>query len=307
MAHPYISITSTLITGSQSIAASVAFAPNFTKGLTAAAKIDALVERQALIRSPSHPQPFNASGNVRFADADFVYASRPNIHVLSQLSLDILPGQNVGLVGASGCGKSTCFQLLVRFYDATAGVVELNGTDVRAAGLAAMRSDIGIVSQEPSLFDRTIAENIAYGDNSREVSRAEIIEAAQLANIHQFVCTLPLGYETRLGSKGTQLSGGQKQRIAIARALVRKPSVLLLDEATSALDMESEQVVQQALDAASVGRTCITIAHRLSTIVNSDVIFVVHDGRVVERGTHKELLELHGRYYQMYALQTGKG
>lgn len=212
----------------------------------------------------------------------------------------------MALVGASGCGKSTCLQLIVRYYEATAGAVQVDGVDVRSLSLDDLRRHIGIVSQEPSLFDRTIAENIAYGDNTRTVTRAEIIEAATQANIHQFVATLPLGYDTRLGTKGTQLSGGQKQRVAIARALVRQPRLLLLDEATSALDMESEKVVQAALDAASVGRTCVTIAHRLSTIVNSDVIFVVHDGRVVERGTHKELLELQGLYHMMYTLQTGR-
>lgn len=243
-------------------------------------------------------------GSVRFLDTEFHYASRPNSAVLQKLNLDIRPGQKVALVGVSGCGKSTCLQLLVRFYDTTGGTVHVNEADVRSQRLDKLRNQIGIVSQEPSLFDRTIAENIAYGDNTRDVQRADIIEAAKQANIHQFVSTLPLGYDTRLGSKGTQLSGGQKQRVAIARALMRQPRVLLLDEATSALDMESEKVVQAALDAASVGRTCVTIAHRLTTIVNCDVIFVLHGGRVVERGTHKELLAQHGRYHRMYALQT---
>lgn len=292
--------------GSASIAGSLAFAPNFTKGLMAAGKIHELYERVPLVRTPDTATEPSTAGNVQFLDTEFHYASRPNSAVLQKLTLDIQPGQKVALVGASGCGKSTCLQLLVRFYDATAGAVHTNDTDVRAQRLAVLRNGIGIVSQEPSLFDRTIAENIAYGDNTRVVPRADIIEAAKQANIHQFVAALPLGYDTRLGSKGTQLSGGQKQRVAIARALMRQPKVLLLDEATSALDMESEKVVQAALDEASRGRTCVTIAHRLSTIVSCDVIFVVHEGRIVERGTHKELLERRGRYHRMYALQTGR-
>lgn len=309
---PSSSVTGVLITGSQSIAGSLAFAPNFTKGLQAAAKIDELVKRQPPIRSPPGADPKLApptdgsSGSVGFREAEFFYASRPNSAVLQRLTLDIRPGQTVALVGASGCGKSTCLQLLLRFYDATGGSVHVDSHDVRNISLQALRSRIAIVSQEPVLFDRTIAENIAYGCNERaDVPRADIIAAAQQANIHTFIASLPLGYETPLGAKGTQLSGGQKQRVAIARALMRDPAVLLLDEATSALDMESEKIVQESLDAASAGRTCITIAHRLSTVVHSDVIFVVHEGRVVERGTHRELLEQQGRYYRLYTLQTG--
>lgn len=167
-----------------------------------------------------------------------------------------------------------------------------------------LRSKIGIVSQEPHLFDKTIAENIAYGDNSREVHMEEIIEAAKMANIHSFIASLPLGYDTSLGSKGTQLSGGQKQRIAIARALVRNPRVLLLDEATSALDTESEKIVQQALDLAKTGRTCLIIAHRLTTIVNADLICVVQGGKIAEFGTHQELMDKNGLYSQLHAVQS---
>ena len=167
-----------------------------------------------------------------------------------------------------------------------------------------LRSKIGIVSQEPSLFDKTIAENIAYGDNSRDVTMEEIIEAARAANIHSFIASLPLGYETSLGAKGTQMSGGQKQRVAIARALVRNPKVLLLDEATSALDTESEQLVQQALDLAKTGRTCLIIAHRLTTIMNADLICVLQGGRIAEIGTHDELLEKGGMYAQLHAVQS---
>jgi ATP-binding cassette subfamily B (MDR/TAP) protein 1 len=159
------------------------------------------------------------------------------------------------------------------------------------------------VSQEPVLFDRTIAENIAYGDNSREVPMDEIIEAAKAANIHEFVRNLPSQYETGLGNRGAQLSGGQKQRIAIARALVRNPKILLLDEATSALDTHSEKVVQAALDKARAGRTCIMIAHRLTTIHNADLICVVENGQIVEKGTHEELMKLNEKYAKLYVMQ----
>lgn len=162
---------------------------------------------------------------------------------------------------------------------------------------------MGIVSQEPSLFERTIAENIAYGDNSRRIELAEIIDAAKIANAHEFITHLPNGYETCLGARGTQLSGGQKQRIAIARALVRNPGILLLDEATSALDLQSERLVQTALDAARSGRTCIVIAHRLSTVLNADIICVLQHGQIVESGNHAQLMTRNGIYAKLYRSQ----
>lgn len=166
-----------------------------------------------------------------------------------------------------------------------------------------MRSKLGIVSQEPTLFERTIAENIAYGLNTRNVNMTEIMAAAKNANAHSFIMGLPNGYETRMGARGTQLSGGQKQRIAIARALVRNPQVLLLDEATSALDLQSEQLVQQALDLACTGRTCIVIAHRLSTVQNADLICVLQNGRIVEQGSHHQLIAKDGIYAKLHKTQ----
>ena len=206
----------------------------------------------------------------------------------------------MALVGQSGCGKSTVIQMIQRFYDLDAGSMNFQGNDVRNLNLPFVRSKLGIVSQEPVLFNKTIAENIRYGDNDREISMEEVIEAARRANIHSFVSSLPAGYDTSVGGKGTQLSGGQKQRVAIARALVRNPSIILLDEATSALDTESEKIVQEALETAQIGRTSITIAHRLSTIMNSDRIFVLEKGQVVEVGTHSELLSLRGIYYNLW-------
>ncbi|OTF71929.1 hypothetical protein BLA29_007031, partial [Euroglyphus maynei] len=201
------------------------------------------------------------------------------------------------------CGKSTCTQILERFYDYEHGEVFVDRNNIHQLNIAWLRSQIGIVSQEPILFDKTIAENIAYGDNSRQVEHSEIVRASQAAHIHDFIKSLPKGYDTSVGDKGAQLSGGQKQRIAIARALIRNPKILLLDEATSALDSESEKAVQKALDEARKGRTCLVIAHRLSTIRDVDKIIVIQNGRVAEQGTHDELIERRGVYYQMYMAQ----
>ncbi|XP_040289639.1 ATP-dependent translocase ABCB1-like [Bufo bufo] len=238
-------------------------------------------------------------GNLEFKNIQFVYPTRPNVQILQGLNLKVSKGQTLALVGSSGCGKSTVVQLLERFYDPEEGQVLADGINITSLHLKWLRSQIGIVSQEPILFDCSIKENIQYGDNSRLVPQEEVIEAAKAANIHTFIMNLPQGYNTRVGDKGAQLSGGQKQRIAIARALVRKPKVLLLDEATSALDTESEKIVQQALDSARQGRTCIVIAHRLGTIQNADNIAVIKNGKVVEYGTHNQLLANQADYYAL--------
>ncbi|KAL9915299.1 multi drug resistance 50 [Glossina fuscipes fuscipes] len=300
-------VAQSLIMGTVSIASALAFAPNFQKGLTAAENIYKLLTRSPEIvdRADVDTAPWYAEGNVAYEEVRFSYPARPEILVLRDLSLSVAKGERIALVGQSGCGKSTCIQLMQRFYDVNAGSITIDDKDLRSLSLQNLRRQMGIVSQEPILFDRTISENIAYGDNNRLVSQAEIIEAAKKANIHDFIVSLPLGYENRIGEKGTQMSGGQKQRIAIARALIRNPRVLLLDEATSALDAESESLVQAALDVASEGRTTITIAHRLSTIIDSDVIFVFKDGQISEYGTHRQLLELHGLYFSLYKLQSG--
>lgn len=304
--HPF-SVTQALIMGTVSISSAFAYAPNFQKGLLAAGKMNELFHRVPSVQDPDHgsDRQWQAHGSINFYDVHFHYPSRQSSKVLQGLNLDAYQGQTVALVGPSGCGKSTCIQLLERFYDATGGYVAIDDKKVTDVTLKNLRHNLGIVSQEPSLFARTIAENIAYGDNERDVPEAEVIQAAKKANIHNFITSLPLGYATPLGDKGTQLSGGQKQRVAIARALIRNPRILLLDEATSALDMESEKVVQEALDAAQEGRTCVTIAHRLTTIIDADVIFVIEKGQVAERGSHKELLEKRGLYHALYTLQSG--
>ncbi|XP_052841977.1 LOW QUALITY PROTEIN: ATP-dependent translocase ABCB1 [Drosophila gunungcola] len=300
-------VSQALIMGTASIANALAFAPNMQKGISAAKTIFTFLRRQPLIvdRPGVSRDPWHCDGSVRYDKVEFSYPTRREIQVLKGLHLGVGKGQKVALVGPSGCGKSTCIQLIQRFYDVDNGAALIDERDVRDVTMSNLRNQLGIVSQEPILFDRTIRENIAYGDNSRSVTDQEIISACKKSNIHEFIANLPLGYDTRMGEKGAQLSGGQKQRIAIARALIRNPKIMLLDEATSALDAESEKVVQDALDAASEGRTTISIAHRLSTVVHSDVIFVFENGVVCETGDHKQLLANRGLYYTLYKLQSG--
>ncbi|XP_035688021.1 ATP-dependent translocase ABCB1-like isoform X3 [Branchiostoma floridae] len=294
-----------IIFGAMAIGQASSFAPDYAKAKSSATKMFQLFDRQPAIDSSSEEgeKPQSCEGEVSFRDVQFAYPTREKVTVLKQFSTSVSPGETLALVGSSGCGKSTSVQLLERFYEALSGNVMIDGKDIRTLNIQWLRKQMGIVSQEPILFNTTIRENIAYGDNEREVTQAEIEAAAQAANIHNFITSLPDGYETNTGEKGTQLSGGQKQRIAIARALVRNPKILLLDEATSALDTESEKVVQEALDRAREGRTSIVIAHRLSTIFNADKIAVIHHGKVQEIGKHQELLANKGLYYKLVNAQ----
>ncbi|XP_040591750.1 phosphatidylcholine translocator ABCB4 isoform X3 [Mesocricetus auratus] len=302
-----ILVFSAIVFGAVALGHASSFAPDYAKAKLSAAHLFSLFERQPLIDSYSGEGlwPDKFEGSVTLNEVVFNYPTRPDIPVLQGLSLEVKKGQTLALVGSSGCGKSTVVQLLERFYDPMAGTVLLDGQEAKKLNVQWLRAQLGIVSQEPILFDCSIAENIAYGDNSRVVSQEEIVRAAKVANIHPFIETLPQKYETRVGDKGTQLSGGQKQRIAIARALIRQPRILLLDEATSALDTESEKVVQEALDKAREGRTCIVIAHRLSTIQNADLIVVIQNGKVKEHGTHQQLLAQKGIYFSMVSVQAG--
>ncbi|CAF0875542.1 unnamed protein product [Adineta steineri] len=247
----------------------------------------------------------NFSGETDFNQVKFVYPSRPTVLVLNKLQLSIKSGQRIALVGVSGCGKSTIVQLLERFYDVTHGELLLDGVDIRKLNLQWLRSRLGVVSQEPVLFDLTIAENISYG--LENIPMDEIVHAATKANIHEFIQQLPQGYETKVGVKGSFLSGGEKQRIAIARVLIRRPKILLLDEATSAMDPHNEKIVQVTLEQAQTedpSRTSIIIAHRLSTIQSCDLICVLEMGRIVESGTHTELVQKGGIYYKMLNAQN---
>ncbi|EDV96507.1 multidrug resistance protein homolog 65 [Drosophila grimshawi] len=308
-------IANTMLYGLFILAQSLAFTPAFNAALLSATRMHEIIDRKPLIQSPNVVENagngnYNYKTNVveqgvSYRELNFAYPSRPNHSVLKDFNLDVLQGQTVALVGASGSGKSTCVQLLLRYYDPDEGKILIDQESIHQdMELKTLRRRLGIVSQEPSLFEKTIAENISYGDTSRNVPMQQIIDAAKMANAHDFIMTLPAQYETMLGSKGTQLSGGQKQRIAIARAMVRNPKILLLDEATSALDMQSERVVQQALDSACSGRTCIVIAHRLSTVQNANIICVIQVGRIIEQGTHSQLLAKNGIYAKLYRSQS---
>ncbi|XP_075273573.1 ATP-binding cassette sub-family B member 5 [Opisthocomus hoazin] len=299
-------VFSSVIFAAMNVGQSASLAPDYGKATKSAQRIFQLLDRKPRIDSYSEEgeKLSNFEGNIEFRNIHFVYPTRPEVQVLQGLNVKVNKGQTLALVGSSGCGKSTSIQLLERFYDPVEGQVLADGFDTKSLHLQWLRSKLGLVSQEPILFDCSIAENIRYGDNSRVVSQEEIEEAAKAANIHTFIEKLPQKYNTQVGEKGTQLSGGQKQRIAIARALVRNPAVLLLDEATSALDTESEKIVQKALDNARQGRTCIVIAHRLTTVQTADIIAVIQNGRVVEQGTHSQLLAKEGLYYALVNAQV---
>jgi subfamily B ATP-binding cassette protein MsbA len=236
---------------------------------------------------------------IRFEGVGFAYA--PGEPVLEGVDLEIRPGEVVALVGPSGAGKSTLADLLPRFHDPTSGRITLDGTDLRDLRLRELRGLLGIVTQETILFHDTVRANIAYG--RADASQAEIEAAARAANAHPFIAEMPHGYDTVLGERGVRLSGGQRQRIAIARALLRNPPILILDEATSALDTESERLVQQAVDELMHDRTVVVIAHRLSTVRQADLILVLEGGRIVQRGTHEELLRAGGTYSRLYRMQ----
>ncbi|MGJ9416256.1 ABC transporter transmembrane domain-containing protein [Massilia sp. CMS3.1] len=264
-----------------------------------------LLAARSDIRNPAHPRalPSRASNGAALAmnELTFAYPSRQDTAALSHLTLSIRPGETVAVVGPSGAGKTTLFQLLLRYYDPQSGSITLDGVDIRDLDLHALRGAIGIVPQDTVIFSADAMENIRYG--RPEATDEEVIAVAKLAAAHEFIERLPQGYRSFLGERGVRLSGGQRQRIAIARALLKNPPLLLLDEATSALDAESERLVQGALEAAMVGRTTVIIAHRLATVQRADRIIVMEDGRIVETGTHASLVAMKGIYANLAALQ----
>ncbi|KAI9318133.1 putative ABC transporter protein [Dichotomocladium elegans] len=277
--------------------------PNLSAVSTAAGaayKIYATIDRvpEIDVDNTSGLKPKEVTGEIEFRNVKFSYPTRPDIPILKNLSIKIKPGTTVAFVGPSGSGKSTSVNLIQRFYDPKDGEVLLDGVGLKYLNVKWLRSHIGVVSQEPVLFNMTIRQNLLMGIDY-EASREEIIEACKKANCHTFISQLPDGYDTLVGEHGGMLSGGQKQRIAIARAILKNPTILLLDEATSALDTQSERLVQRALDAASANRTTIVIAHRLSTIRNADHIVVMHEGELIEQGTHDELLSRNGVYSEL--------
>jgi ATP-binding cassette subfamily B (MDR/TAP) protein 1 len=293
----------------QSVGRASVFTTTYAKAKYSAIAAFEVLERVAAIDPDLEGiEPAAVNGDVAFENVAFRYPARPDIPIFNgEFNLHGKAGQTIALVGPSGCGKSTTIGMLQRWYDPASGSVRLDDHNVNTYGLGNLRSHMALVGQEPVLFDMSIGDNIRFGvDEEKNVTQEDIEAACKAANIHGFILGLPNGYDTRVGDKGSQLSGGQKQRIAIARALIRKPKVLLLDEATSALDSESEKLVQAAIDniLEEGGRTTITIAHRLSTIQNADLICVVNKGRVIEQGTHWELLKLNGTYSELVYQQS---
>ncbi|XP_008777170.2 ABC transporter B family member 2-like [Phoenix dactylifera] len=280
----------------------VGLAPDIMKGNKMASSVFEVIDRKTEMDGDIGEDVGMVTGEIELRRVEFHYPSRPDVQVFKDFNLRIKAGKSMALVGTSGSGKSTVLSLILRFYDPIAGNVMIDGKDIKKLRLKSLRKHIGLVQQEPALFATTINENISYGKDG--ATEAEVVEAAKLANAHSFISALPDGYSTEVGDRGVQLSGGQKQRVAIARAIIRNPAILLLDEATSALDVESERIVQQALETVMKDRTTVVVAHRLSTIQSADIISVLQEGKIVEQGKHSSLLEKeNGAYYKLINLQ----
>jgi ATP-binding cassette subfamily B (MDR/TAP) protein 1 len=287
----------------EAAAAFFSYTTSLTKSATAANYVFWLRRLKPAVQEDASKPPFDdekdkGPAHIDVQDVAFAYESRPHAKVLEGIDVDVKPGQFIAFVGASGCGKSTMISLLERFYDPVTGRITCDDRPLMELCPRKYRRQVALVQQEPVLYQGSVRDNIAMGIKT-DVTDAQIEAAAKQANISEFIASLPDGFATFCGSRGTQLSGGQRQRISIARALIREPRLLLLDEATSALDTESERVVQAALEEAQSGRTTIAVAHRLSTIKDADMIVVFARGRIVESGTHQDLLAKRGVYYDM--------
>ncbi|XP_027360046.1 ABC transporter B family member 2-like [Abrus precatorius] len=291
-----------LIVTALAMGETLALAPDLLKGNQMVASVFEVMDRKSGIVGDSGEELKTVEGTIELKRIHFSYPSRPDVIIFKDFNLRVPSGKSVALVGQSGSGKSSVISLILRFYDPTSGRVLIDGKDIIRLNLKSLRKHIGLVQQEPALFATSIYENILYGKEG--ASDSEVIEAAKLANAHNFISGLPEGYSTKVGERGVQLSGGQRQRVAIARAVLKNPEILLLDEATSALDVESERVVQQALDRLMQNRTTVMVAHRLSTIRNADQISVLQDGKIIEQGTHSSLIEnKNGAYFKLVNLQ----
>lgn len=269
------------------------------RGMGSMERVDRILQAESTITDPAEPKPVVFNEAIRLEKVSFRYAEE---WVLRDVDLTIRKGQTVALVGHSGSGKSTLVDLIPRFYDVVEGRITIDGTDIREVAVADLRRLMGNVNQEPILFNASVFENIAFGVEGATLEKVR--QAAEVAHADEFINEMPAGYDTNIGDRGGKLSGGQRQRLSIARAVYKNPPILILDEATSALDTKSERLVQSALDHLMAGRTTIVIAHRLSTIIHADVICVVDDGRIVEQGTHDELLALGGHYAKLHAIQV---
>ncbi len=275
------------------------FMEQFENGITGFERFCEIMDEKPETDSPDAADAGELEGRIEFRNVSYAYDEDKN--VLRHVDLTIEKGKTFALVGPSGGGKTTICHLIPHFYDVLSGEILLDGKEIHTLTLESVRRNIGIVQQDIYLFDDTMKENIRYG--KLDATEGEIIEAAKRANIHDYIMSLPDGYETKIGERGVRLSGGQRQRLSIARVFLKNPPILILDEATSALDNTTEILIQQALDDLCCGRTTLVVAHRLSTIKNADEIAVVSDGRIVEQGTHEELMKLQGQYYELYQLQ----
>lgn len=289
-----------VIQGAESAGQGFSFGPNAAQASAAANRILSIRESRNRDLSNAAAKIPDTEGGIKIEleNVHFKYPTR-NVSIFKGINITIEKGQFAALVGASGCGKTSIVSLLERFYDVQGGRILANGTDIASVNVYDYRRHLSLVAQEPTLFQGTLRDNILLGAAAADVTDAELHAVCRDASIHDFISSLPDGYNTEVGSRGVSLSGGQKQRVAIARALVRKPDVLLLDEATSSLDSESEKLVQKAFERAAAGRTMVVVAHRLATVQNADVIFVLGEGKVLEKGSHAELLRKKGVYWHM--------